>query len=125
MSHDTDHSELELMDDPEAGSTWFFSLVSVVLMAVTVLGLVAIYFGFADVEVEEKVLDRKVRSLEKLRLAQETTLQETGTYEIETIDGETVTRIRIPIEDAMSLVLAEQRARSDARENDEEAMASR
>ena len=125
MSHDTDHSELELMDDPEAGSTWFFSLVSVVLMAVTVLGLVAIYFGFADVEVEEKVLDRKVRSLEKLRLSQETTLQETGTYEIETIDGETVTRIRIPIEDAMSLVLAEQRSRSDARENDEEAMASR
>ena len=125
MSHDTDHSELELMDDPEAGSTWFFSLVSVVLMAVTVLGLVAIYFGFADVEVEEKVLDRKVRSLEKLRLSQETTLQETGTYEIETIDGETVTRIRIPIEDAMGLVLAEQRSRSDARENDEEAMASR
>ena len=125
MSHDTDHSELELMDDPEAGSTWFFSLVSVVLMAVTVLGLVAIYFGFADVEVEEKVLDRKVRSLEKLRLSQETTLQETGTYEIETIDGETVTRIRIPIEDAMSLVLAEQRSRSEARENDEEAMPSR
>ena len=125
MSHDTDHSELELMDDPEAGTTWFFSLVSVVLMAVTVLGLVAVYFGFADVEVEEKVLDRKVRSLEKLRLSQETTLQETGTYDIETADGETVTRIRIPIEDAMGLVLAEQRSRSDARENDEEAMASR
>ncbi len=72
-----------------------------------------------------KVLDRKVRSLEKLRLSQETTLQETGTYDIETAEGETVTRIRIPIEDAMSLVLAEERARSDARENDEEAMASR
>ena len=125
MSHDTDHSEPEFMDDPEAGSTWFFSLVSVVLMAVTIFGLVAIYFGFADVEVEEKVLDRKVRSLEKLRLAQETTLQETGTYEIETVDGETATRIRIPIEDAMSLVLAEQRSRTDAGESNEEAVASR
>lgn len=125
MSHDTDHPELELMDDPEPGSTWFFSLVSVVLMAVTVLGLVAIYFGFADIEVEEKVLDRKVRSLEKLRLAQETTLQETGTYDIETADGETVTRIRIPIDDAMGLVLAEQRSRTDAGESNEEAVASR
>lgn len=125
MSHDPIHPELEQMDDPEAGSTWFVSLVSVVLMAVTVLALVAMYFGFAQTEVDLKVVDRPVVSLEELRLAQETTLTETGTYDIENAEGETVTRIRIPITDAMGLVVAEQKARSDARDGAEEALARR
>jgi hypothetical protein len=124
MSHDPIHADVELMDDPEAGSTWFFSLVSIVLMAVTVLALVAMYFGFAQAEVETKVVDRPVRELEKLKLSQLETLTSYGTYEVETADGDTVKRIRIPISQAMELVLADQKSRADAGVS-EEAVASR
>lgn len=125
MSHDTVNPELELMDDPEAGATWFYSLVSIVLMAVIVFALVAMYFGFAKAEVESKVVDRPVKELEKLKLSQLEMLTSYGTYEVETADGETVKRIRIPIAEAMELVVADQKSRAAAGGVSEEAVASR
>ncbi len=124
MSHEPTHSDIELMDDPEAGSTWFFSLVSIVLMAVVVFALVAMYFGFAKAEVEAKVVDRPAKQLEKLKLSQLEMLTSYGTYDIETADGETVERIRIPIQQAMELVIADQKSRASAGVS-EEAVATR
>ena len=103
-----------LLDDPEAGSTWFISLVSMVLLVVTVLALVAIYFDFADDEVDRKVVDQPVVELQKLKLTQQETLTEYGSYKIENADGDEVERVRIPIARAMDLVVAEGKSRSAA-----------
>lgn len=103
-----------LLDDPEAGSTWFISLVSMVLLVVTVLALVAIYFDFADDEVDRKVVDQPVVELQKLKLTQQETLTEYGSYRIENADGDEVERVRIPIARAMDLVVAEGKSRSAA-----------
>ena len=52
-----------LLDDPEAGSTWFISVVSMVLLVVTILALIAIYFDFADGEVDRKEFTDVVQAL--------------------------------------------------------------
>lgn len=114
MSESSPHPDAVVLDDPEAGSTWFLSLVSIVLLVVTVLALVAIYFDFAESEVDRKVIDQPVVDLQKLKLGQQETLTEYGTYEVENADGDPVKRVRIPIERAMDLVIAESKARSVA-----------
>jgi len=96
-----------LLDDPEAGSTWFISVVSMVLLVVTILALIAIYFDFADGEVDRKVIDQPVVDLQRLKLSQQETLTEYGTYNVENADGDEVQRVRIPIDRAMDLVIKE------------------
>lgn len=105
------------MDDPEPGATWFLSLVSLVLMVVVVLAAVAMYFGFADGEIDRKIVDRPTVELEKLRLSQEEQLTEYRRYEIEDAEGNKVERIRIPVTQAMELVVADSRAAADADED--------
>lgn len=124
MSHAVEPERIE-MDDPEAGSTWFLSLVSIVLLAVTVLALVAIYFGFAEGEVEAKLARGPEQAVAELRLEQQTLLTETGSYEIENPDGDMERRIRIPVRDAMGLVIAEQKSRVADPGDAEEAIARR
>lgn len=114
----------DMLDDPESGSTWFLTLASVVVFAVVVLALSAIYFDFEEGEVEEKIVDQPVIKLQKMRLEQEEMLTKYGKYEIEDPDGNTIERIRIPISQAMEREVAE--ARSQARAaGDEEAVAKR
>ena len=96
-----------LLDDPEAGSTWFISVVSMVLLVVTILALIAIYFDFAEGEVDRKVIDQPVVDLQRLKLSQQETLTEYGTYNVENADGDEVQRVRIPIDRAMDLVIKE------------------
>lgn len=112
MSEAPINPDLPILDDPEAGSTWFISLVSIVLLVVTVLALVVMYFGFEAAEVDRKVVDKPTMALEELRLSQEESLTGYGTYEVEDADGEMVDRIRIPVSRAMELVLADEKARS-------------
>lgn len=114
MSESTTTTSDIILDDPEAGSTWFISLVSMVLLVVTVLALVAIYFDFAEDEVDRKVIDQPVVDLQKLKLDQQVTLTEYGSYKIENADGDEVERVRIPIARAMDLVVAEGKSRSAA-----------
>ena len=71
------------MDDPEPGVTWFLSLVSLVLMVVVVLASVAMYFGFAEGEIDRKIVDRPPVELQKLRLSQQEQLTEYQRYELE------------------------------------------
>lgn len=112
MSEAPTNPDLPILDDPEAGSTWFISLVSIVLLVVTVLALVVMYFGFEAAEVDRKVVDKPTMALEELRLSQEESLTGYGTYKVEDADGEMVDRIRIPVSRAMELVLADEKARS-------------
>ena len=112
MSEAPINPDLPILDDPEAGSTWFISLVSIVLLVVTVLALVVMYFGFEAAEVDRKVVDKPTMALEELRLSQEESLTGYGTYKVEDADGEMVDRIRIPVSRAMELVLADEKARS-------------
>ncbi|MDB3961415.1 hypothetical protein N9411_00180 [bacterium] len=104
------------MDDPEPGVTWFLSLVSLVLMVVVVLASVAMYFGFADGEIDRKIVDRPTVELQKLRLSQQEQLTEYQRYETEDAEGNKVDRIRIPVTRAMELVVADSRASADTDE---------
>ncbi|MDA0296541.1 MAG: hypothetical protein O3A31_11255, partial [Planctomycetota bacterium] len=84
--HSTDPELLNLglpEDDPEPGVTWFISLVSVVLMVITVLASVAMYFAFVEGEVDRKIVDQPAVELQELRLAQQEQLTEYQNYEIE------------------------------------------
>ncbi|MCP4067323.1 MAG: hypothetical protein GY741_03485 [Phycisphaeraceae bacterium] len=110
------------MDDPEPGATWFLSLVSLVLMVVVVLAAVAMYFGFAEGEIDRKIVDRPTVELQKLRLSQQEQLTEYQRYEIEDAEGNKVERIRIPVTRAMELVVADSRASA---ETDEEGAVAR
>jgi hypothetical protein len=123
MNDEPIQNDAELLDDPEAGSTWFISLVSVVLLIVTVLALVVMFFDFAQAEVDRKVVDKPAVELQELKLGQQETLTEYGTYEIEDADGTKLKRIRIPVKRAMELVLANERSRTAA--DSDEAVASR
>ncbi|MAD19883.1 MAG: hypothetical protein CMJ52_06635 [Planctomycetaceae bacterium] len=118
MSDQQDNSEpfdyRSQMDDPEPGATWFLSLVSLVLMVVVVLASVAMYFGFAEGEIDRKIVDRPTVELQKLRLSQEEQLTEYQRYEVEDAEGNMVERIRIPVSRAMELVVADSRADADA-----------
>ena len=124
MSEHGHDNDMILLDDPEAGSTWFISLASVVLFTVTVLALSAMYFDFEGGEVDEKITAAPVKSLQELRLSQEEMLTEYGRYEFDDADGNEVKRIRIPISQAMQLEVADAKARAGADE-EEEAVASR
>ena len=125
MSDQPIQDDAAMLDDPEAGTTWFLSLVGVVVMVVTVLALVVMYFDFEGSEVDRKIVDRPTVSLEKLKLGQQETLTEYGTYEIEDAEGNMVKRIRIPVKQAMELVLADERSRSEADSESEGTVATR
>jgi len=125
MSDQPIQDDAVMLDDPEAGTTWFLSLVGVVVMVVTVLALVVMYFDFEGSEVDRKIVDRPTVSLEKLKLGQQETLTEYGTYEIEDAEGNMVKRIRIPVKQAMELVIADERSRSEADSESEGTVATR
>jgi hypothetical protein len=120
--HSTDPELLNLglpEDDPEPGVTWFISLVSVVLMVITVLASVAMYFAFVEGEVDRKIVDQPAVELQELRLAQQEQLTEYQNYEIEDAEGNKLSRIRIPVSRAMELVVADARASADAVKSDD------
>jgi hypothetical protein len=120
--HSTDPELLNLglpEDDPEPGVTWFISLVSVVLMVITVLASVAMYFAFVEGEVDRKIVDQPAVELQELRLAQQEQLTEYQNYEIEDAEGNKLSRIRIPVSRAMELVVADARASADAAKSDD------
>ena len=101
------------MDDPESGWTWFLMLVSFVLLTVTVVAVTVIFFAFKDVEVQAKVIDRPAAELTELRSSQEAMLDGYRSYQVIPMGGteaDAETRIRIPIERAMELIVAGSRS---------------
>jgi hypothetical protein len=106
MSDVFDHNPSE-PDDPAAAATWVVSLVGVLLLVATILGVTAIYYNVKATEVEEAVLALPYKTVETMRSRQEALLQgpprrvtrvdETGEVEV----------LVIPIDRAMELVVAE------------------
>ena len=123
----SDHSQTEpeaiILDDPEMGSTWFITIASVIIFAVTVLALSMMYFDFEESEVEVKIVNAPVEAFQSMRLAQQELLTETSTYAVEDADGNKIDRIRIPISRAMDAVIADAKARASL--DSEEALATR
>jgi hypothetical protein len=90
-----------------------------VVMVVTVLASVAMYFAFVEGEVDRKIVNQPVIALQELRLAQQEQLTEYQNYEVEDAEGNKLSRIRIPVSRAMELVVADARASTDATESDD------
>ena len=118
--HDTD---VEFFDDPEMGSTWFVTIATIIIFAVSVLAISAMYFDFEGDEVEVKIVDAPAEAFQEMRLSQQEVLTEYGRYDIEDADGNTISRIRIPISRAVESELAAAKARAAL--DTEEAVATR
>ena len=96
---------LKQLDDPEPGSTWFWSLASIVVFVVIVVAASAFYFKVDSFEVDAKIIDQPTLSLEQLRAAQREELAVYSNYTWTLPDGKTATYTRIPIDRAMEMVV--------------------
>lgn len=96
---------LKQLDDPEPGSTWFWSLASIVVFVVIIVAASAFYFKVDSFEVDAKIIDQPTLSLEQLRAAQREELAVYSNYTWTLPDGKTTTYTRIPIDRAMEMVV--------------------
>ena len=104
--------DVEQLDDPEAGSTWFISLASMVLLTGTVIALAVLFFGAQSREVaaKSKTSESEVLRIDEIRMQQKALLADYASYRQIPIGGteqEGVDRLRIPIERAMEMLVAE------------------
>ena len=84
------------------------SVLTAVLLVVVFLGLVALFAGAKEEAIETKVYDIKPMELEQLRAEQLARLEGPARLEVTKIDDQvTDSRIVIPIETAMELVVKE------------------
>jgi hypothetical protein len=95
----------EQLDDPEMGSTWFYSIVGIIIFVVFCLAVSVLFFGVEKGFVEDRVIDEKPALSTSLRNEQQGLLGQYGVY-AEAVDDKQVDRIRIPIERAIELKTA-------------------
>jgi hypothetical protein len=93
----------EQLDDPEMGSTWFYSIVGIIFFVVFCLVVSVLFFGVERDFTEERVIDEAPRLSTDLRTSQQSLLGQYGTY-VEEVDEKKIERVRIPIERAMELM---------------------
>jgi len=108
MSTVTQNNEFEtttgvLWDDPEAGTTWLVSLLSVIIFSAAVIALSVMYFQTEQTEVDIKVIEPQYIALETLTTKQKELLRSSGSYSVDVV-GKPVTRERIPVEQAIKMV---------------------
>ena len=96
---------LKQLDDPEPGTTWFWSLASIVVFVVIIVAASAFYFKIDSFEVDAKIIDQPALSLEQLRAGQREELAVYSNYAWTLPDGKTSTFMRIPIDRAMEMVI--------------------
>ena len=96
---------LKQLDDPEPGSTWFWSLATIVAFVVVVVAASAFYFKIDSFEEDAKVIDQPTLSLEQLRATQREELAVYSKYTWTMPDGTTATFTRIPIDRAMEMFM--------------------
>ncbi|HAW94678.1 MAG TPA: hypothetical protein DCX60_00235 [Phycisphaerales bacterium] len=107
-----DNLELEQIDDPESGWTWFLSLASLLVLVLTIVAITVLFYFFRDLEVDKKVIDQPALQLSELRSEQEAQLEGYSIYQVIPIGGteeDAEDFIRIPIERAMEIINAEAR----------------
>jgi len=96
---------LKQLDDPEPGSTWFWSLATIVAFVVVVVAASAFYFKIDSFEEDAKVIDQPTLSLEQLRATQREELAVYSKYTWTMPDGTNATFTRIPIDRAMEMFI--------------------
>lgn len=109
MSSDNIQARVQL-EDPEVGWTWFISLASMVVLTITVVGVAVLFFAFEDSEVESKFIDVPSRQMTELRTEQKALLEKYERYSVIPTGGteaDAEQRIRIPIDQAMEVTVAE------------------
>lgn len=103
----------EQITDPESGWTWFISLASMVILTVTVVICTVIFFVFEQDEIETKVYDEPGKQMVELRTEQEGMLDKYESYSVIPVGGteeDAQEQIRIPIDKAMEVVVAESKS---------------
>ena len=95
----------EQLDDPEMGSTWFYSIVGIIIFVVFCLAVSVLFFGVERGFAEDRVIGEKPALSTSLRNEQQGLLGQYGVY-AEEVDDKQVDRIRIPIERAIELKAA-------------------
>jgi len=100
----TESSQPQMMDDPEAGQTWVVSLAGIIILSVLVIAICVFFFGFENKEVDTKVVQPANAWSQAMRVEQEGELAKYQKYSVAAPDGSMQPRIRIPITRAMELV---------------------
>ena len=95
------------LDDPEPGSTWFFSLAGIVILVALVVAASVMYFHAETRETETKVIDPAYATLESLRAKWREQLGSYQRYAWTQPDGKNVQKVRVPVARAMELVVQE------------------
>ena len=95
------------LDDPEPGSTWFFSLAGIVILVALVVAASVMFFHVDARETETKVIDPAYATLENLRKGWREQLGSWQRYEWTVADGSKVKKVRMPVDRAMELVVQE------------------
>ncbi|MDI9402643.1 MAG: hypothetical protein QM516_02115 [Limnohabitans sp.] len=103
MANHASHDESGQMDDPEMGSTWFYSFVGIIFFIAFCLAVSVLFFGVQRDFVDERVVDEKPALAAGVKLSQQSLLGQYGTY-AEDVDEKKVERIRIPIDRAMEIM---------------------
>ena len=100
-------------DDPVAGPTWLIGFLGTILLVAIMLGTTALYYNVKAGKVDEQVVRPERAEVAKLHRAQEAMLTGPPRWVQREDQGEMVTALVIPIEDAMDLVVAEANAGGD------------
>ena len=95
------------LDDPEPGSTWFFSLAGIVILVALVVAASVMYFHAETRETDAKVIDPAYAKLEAVRATWREQLGSYQRYPWTEADGKVNQKIRIPVERAMEIVAKE------------------
>jgi len=105
--HQTDIATEFDHDDPEPGMTWFMTLASAIVLTALVLALSALYYGVADSWNEKMVISAPAEQYERLRNEQLSLLVTPRRFEVVEADGTPVSRVAIPITDAIATLVAD------------------
>lgn len=102
------HYEHNIQDheDPSAGYMWMIGLVGTVLLVVTVLATVALYYNVKASEVKEVFTEQPRIDVKQLRAKQLKVLNDSSRWvEREDESGEIKRHLSIPIDRAIQLVI--------------------
>jgi len=107
-SHGTEHADDQGGDfgDPEAGSTWIWSLGGAIVFTALVLVIAVFYFRAEVKEFDAKVVDEPSAEYQALKAKQLANISDYGAYTITTASGAEQRRIRVPVGRAMEVVVA-------------------
>ncbi len=101
-----DQHNIQDHEDPNAGLTWGIGLVGTILLIVTILAVVALYYNVKASKVQETVIEPQREDVRQLRAEQQQVLNDKPRWvEREDVNGEVQKYLAIPIDRAMELVI--------------------